>query len=595
MASDKAISSLKEPGIHLIPTNKLSTPTGSRFGHFYVKAHGRLSSSSRNENWTIFLDGIFIHESPNTINDADYALELFLSKGIEAFQEVNGFFNILVISTSGDQVYFISDLLCSRAWYMYENKNIISVSSTPVTFSEIDLEMSISPQALYEQIRLLHTGSNRTLMQEVKRVLPGFSYKIVDGNKVELNRVTRFKQEIDSSLSLEDCAKLQTDICSNIVKGVLSHEKLKDLPVQLPLTGGLDSRHLLGELIQQDATPDLFCHVRIQEKDYKPVKKIAGELKIPLQAQTLSELNTGDLLLRWMNRSAGLVNIHQYYLFAVKNQISESSSISFNGYLMDLLMGMAVKTDSLTANNPHKPVWNRTYSSPTIRKLLISDEKHWESITEKLFVDEIENYEGEPWYRMLMLDLHHRGLHYTGIVDSMVSDEVFSFSPAASKDIYHFAARAPHNIAGDKKARLNALQKNFPEIASYPGVEGIPFSEMTIRKEIIEHPLKKNLKILAKAVGSGFKSGEKNESEHSWIRNHTELRTIHKTVVNNSELVKDGYLNSRGVKTSWFINEMGGYQGWTLMSILSAEIAYRILVKKQPPNKILKWLFESAK
>lgn len=595
MASDKAISAFEEPGIHLIPTNRLSSSTGSTFGLFSVKANGRLSSSSRNDDWTLFLDGIFIHELANTTNDADYALDLFLSKGIEAFQEVNGFFNILVISTSGDQVYFISDLLCSRTWYLYDNKSTVSVSSTPVSFSEIDLDMSINPQALYEQIRLLHTGSSRTLIHEVQRVLPGFSYKIVDGKRIEQNRITTFKQEVDSSLSLHDCAKLQTDICSNIVTGVLNHEKLNGLPVQLPLTGGLDSRHLLGELIKQDSTPDLFCHIRIQEKDYKPVKKIAEELKVPLQAQTLSELDTQDLLQRWMNRSAGLVNIHQYYLFAVKNQVPGSGSISFNGYLMDLLMGMAVKTDNLEKENPHKPVWNRTYSSPTIRKLLIPNEKHWESVTEELFAKEIQAYEGEPWFKMLMLDLHHRGLHYTGIVDSMVSDEVFSFSPAASKDIYNFVSKAPHHIAGDKKARLKALQKYFPKIASYPGVEGIPFSEMTIRKEIIEHPIKKNLKILIKAIGSGFRGGQTSESEHSWIRNHKELNSIHKAVINNCELVKDGYLNSKGVKTSWFINEMGGYQGWTLMSILSAEVAYRILVKKQSPDEILSLLLESAK
>lgn len=595
MASSNDTSSFDEPGIHLIPPSRLSESPGSTFGSFKVKANGLLSSFSKNNDWTLFMDGVFVDELPTTLQDADYAMELFLSKGIEVLQEVNGFFNILVINNSGDQVFFISDLLCSKSWYIYNNNGIISISTSPLLFSELDFEMSVNPQALYEQIRLLHTGSSRTLMNEVQRILPGFSYQIVSGEKVKSERVTTFKQNVDPTLTLDDCAKQQTDICSKIMKGVLNHEKLKGLPVQLPLTGGLDSRHLLGELIEQDSTPNVFCHVRIQEKDYQPVKRMAEELKIPLQSRSLSEINTRDLLERWINRSAGLVNVHQYYLLDLKNQISASSSISFNGYLMDLLMGMAVKTANLEHSSPHKPVWNRTYSSPGIRKLLIPNEQHWAEKTEKLFVEEIEAFEGEPWFRMLMLDLHHRGLQYTGIVDSMISEEVFSFSPAASKAIYDFAAEAPHSIAGDKKARLRALQKYFPEIASYPGIEGIPFSEMTIRKEIIEHPIKKNLKLLLKALGSGFKGNHTNESEHSWIRRNKDLNSMHRAVVQNSELAKDGYLYSKGIKTSWFINELGGYQGWTLMSILSAEVAYRTLVKKQSPEDILNWLLESAK
>ena len=47
-----------------------------------------------------------------------------------------------------------------------------------------------------------------------------------------------------------------------------------------------------------------------------------------------------------------------------------------------------------------------------------------------------------------------------------------------------------------------------------------------------------------------------------------------------------------GLKLSWHLNEMGGYQGWTLMSFLSAEVAYRLLVKKQSQTEVLNLLFE---
>lgn len=577
---------LESSGLFLFSHPYKSLEKAFRFGNKTVIPKGHLTSQAHRGEWTLFLDGLLIDKPNNNKTDAEYLLDLFVSSKLGSIHKLNGFFNIIVINNDGNKVHFISDLLCSRPWYLYNNNNTCALAPSPTAFAKDDLSMSIDRQALYEQIRLLHTGHDRTLIQEVRRILPGYSYSIQDDTLLK-KKTYQFKQEPNTELTLEECASWIKKICQNTIQGVLNHPKLQNIPVQLPLTGGLDSRHLLGELLDQNHKPDYLTHIRIQEKDYQPVKQIAESLSIRLQSKPLDKLNILDLTQRWANKSGGLVNFHQHYLLSIKNQVIQSPTISFNGYLMDWFLGMATKTKIKPEQNTYMPIWNRTYSSTTIRKLLIPNEHRWANATKKLFEEELKNYKGEPWFCLMLLDLHHRGLHYTGIVDTMLSDEVFSFSPGAVLDSYRFLATAPHEVAGDKKARLKALKKYFPEIAAFPSSEGIPFDEMEVKKEIVNNPVIKNAKKFLYSFLSGFQKDIASESEHAWIRNIPLLHRLHKNAVYESELAQDGYLNRIGLKTCWRINQLGGYQGWTLMSILSAEVTYRILVKKRSPNTVV--------
>lgn len=578
-------------GITLLPnTGEINSDNKHSFGDFYVLTNGLLISTHSEGEWTAFVDGVFLDQNLQIKGEAIAALSIFIEKGLNALQDLNGFFNILIIKQDGSEFHFISDLLCSRSWYLYSTPTSLALASSPIIFSSANLPMSLNRLALFEQIRLLHTSHKRTIVNEVSRILPSYSYTYSKSGLKKHNLKT-FCQKVDNSITLEESSEKVKQLCSEVIKGITTHPKLKYFPTHLPLTGGLDSRHLLAELLEQHKTPELIHHVLIQQKDYVPVQTMCTALNLKQHVQTLEDIDTNKLLMRWMDKTGGLSNVHQYYLLSLATTTSEKSALSFNGYLMDLLMGMAVKTDQLDTVSPHKPVWNRTYSSRSIRKLLMPDSNKLEKEVEALFIEELESYSGEPWFKMLMMDIHHRGLHYTGNIDTMLQEEVYSFSPAVSLNTYKYAASTPHSVAGDKKARLNSLNTYFPEISKFPGVEGVSFSEMTDRPEIIEHPFKKNLKLLVKTLKSGFSKNHVSESEHSWIRNHPDLHKIHKKLVDDSLLVADGHLKKIGLKMMWKLNEMGGYQGWALMSVFSAEVAYRLLVKNQTSQQVSDWLF----
>lgn len=545
----------------------------------------------KRDNWTVYLDGIIADKHHQGLPDAEVLLDIFQTNGLNAIHKLDGFFNVLFVNEYSQTCYFTSDLFCNRAWYIYKNGKTVSLSSTPLFFSEHNLDISLNRQVLYEQTRLQYSGNERTIFNEIERVHPGrtYSYSFEDGLMFE--QAFNFEQQTDPALTLNKCADEITQISRNVISTICNHPKLKQADIRMPLTGGLDSRYILGELLSQGRVPKELYHIILVQADFKSVLEVSNKLKIPSSIINFYDLDTKNLTRRWIERSAGLINFHQHYLLDIKNFSDKAPSVSFDGYLMDTMVGQAIKGVMKNPGAPQIEIFNRTYTGELMLKALFNDSDVLKKQTLNLFHEEISRYKGEPWFKMIIMDMHHRGLHYLGCLGSMMADDMFSCSPGAISSFYHYMASAPFDVAGYKKAYLFSMSKNFPELAAIPGYHGVPFSEMNELRNNINHPLKKNLVRIGTNIKRRASKVEVDITEHAWLRKNKLLKKAHKNVVFDSQLAKDGHIISNGMKQSWSIHQLGGYQAWTLMSLLTSEVAYRLLVKKQSPTEVESWLF----
>jgi hypothetical protein len=202
----------------------------------------------------------------------------------------------------------------------------------------------------------------------------------------------------------------------------------------------------------------------------------------------------------------------------------------------------------------------------------------------------ISNFEGEIWYKAGLHEMSTRGLHYTAIVDSILADDVYSFSPGATNRSFKFFSSISREVGGKKRIRLNAMKKYFPDVAGFPDSDGVSLLEKNERPKISKSPFLKHFSPFLTYIFSGFKGDPAPETEHAWLRQSKFMKDIHRKVVYDGYLFKDGVLSQKAAKLSWNLHKIGGYQAWTLMSILSAEISYQLLVKKINPSTIYDWL-----
>lgn len=461
---------------------------------------------------------------------------------------------------------------------------------TPVLLTYTSLSCSVNRLALYEQLKSLHPGYNHTICKEIERFLPCYIYEFnSSGNWKKLNSIP-LKQNVDEDITFEQGTKWMYSICRDTIDTVTNHPKLKDLEIQLPLTSGLDSRHILGQLLELDKKPAVLRHIKLVPEDYEPVKQMSTELVIPLNSPTFYELDLKELIQLWIERTSGLVNIHQFYFLSLTQDVPQNGAVSFNGYLMDKFLGISPRFKAETDEDLFKAIANKSYSGRSILKALMHDSSLLEGQLADYYKTHISTFEGETWYKAGLHEMNTRGLHYTAIVDSMVADDIFSFSPGASSQSLKFFSTISREVGGRKKIRLNAMKKYFPKVAMFPDSDGIPLLEKLERPKKSTSPLLKNISPLLKYLFSGFSGDPAPHTEHAWLRKSRVMHDLHKKVIYEGALFEDKILSRKGAIISWNIHKMGGYQAWTIMSILTAEISYQLLVKKNDLNSIYEWL-----
>lgn len=578
------------PGLFLAPASA-PAPGDSPVDAFgrQVSAEGTLASRAHTERCHCLFDGLLTDGRQAGGSDAEAALKAYRRDGVDGLAALEGFYNLCLVDRAERTTYLLSDPLCSRPLYLYRGADRVAAAPTPLAFADWDLPMRLSRQGLYGVFRFLHSGGRQTLVEEVERLQPGLLYQIDAEGALASRRVHSLDYDVAPDMTLDEATEWLKDSFADVMDGILSHPALEGRDIHLPLTAGLDSRHILGELIEQGRAPDQIRHVYIRQDEYDPVRQIADGLDIPLHCVPVGELDVPRLARRWMARSGGLVNVHQSYLLHLAQHDAPEAVLGFNGYLMDWFLGIAPRNRP-PADDPLKPLWSRTYTRPNMLRALFPDEEELQAPARRQLNEMVASVEGPPWYRMLMGDFHQRGLHYTGIVDPMLADDALYVSPGAHRWSLSFVRTAPKDVAGERRARLEAMRRHFPDLAAYPDPDGVPYAEQTMIQKSKGSRWEKVRPIL-KAVATGFRHDPAPESEHAWLRRIAPFHEMHRRAVFDSALVRDGHLRSWGVKGAWYLLRAGGFQAWPLMSLLTAETAYRLLVKQQSLDDVSEWLW----
>jgi hypothetical protein len=578
----------RSPGLYVAPSDEAPEhDLASR-----VTVTGHLASQAATDRLGCWFDGLLTDGRTVGRSDAEVALEAYRERGVDGLTALEGFYTLFLIDEAAEATYLLSDPLCSRPLYLYRGDSVTAAASTPLAFAEWELPMHLSRTGLYGIFRFVHSSGRETLVEEVERLQPGLLYRLGPDDAVTTERVHSLDYDVNPDITLDEATEWLKSSFGAVLDGTLSHPALRDRPIHLPLTAGLDSRHILGELIDQGRPPDQLRHVYMEESDYEPVRQIAEGLDLPLHCVSMQDLDVPALTRRWMERSGGLVNVHQSYLLHLAQHKAPEAVVGFNGYLMDWFLGIAPRNHP-SPDNPVGPLWNRTYTRPNMLRALFKDEPALREPMRARLEALVGSVEGPAWYRLLMADFHQRGLHYTGVVDPMLADDALYVSPGAHRWSLEFVRTAPKDVAGERRARLGAMRRHFPELAAYPGPRGVPYADQTKIEKLKSSRWEKVLPIL-KAVATGFRTDPAPESEHEWIRRIDAFHDMHRRTVFDSALVRDGHLRAWGVKGAWYLLRAGSFQGWTLMSHLTAETAYRLLVKQQSLDDVTEWLWATS-
>ncbi len=571
-----------------------------------LSASGTLITKAENEKIELIMDGIFFDNETNR-DDASFALEIYTKNGIKAIVERNGNFNIAILHKNSGNIEFISDVLATKPWYFYQKGSVFSVAPTPSFFAEKNLDMELNKNAVFETVLYNYTLSDHTLIKEISRNKPFHHFTLKENTvKPEKNYDIHIpeKKEYDTK---EKMADRIFEIIDRNIKSVVNHKLLKNLEIQLPFTGGFDSRHILGTLLQSGNTPSLLRHIDIQKIDAEPVKVISEALGIPLKLKNISEIDHRLIIEQWLKRTAGLTNFHQNYLFDLMFDMPQKQMIGFDGYLMDSLMGIRPKFKLNKDFSPSDFILNMTYGSPSCHHELFKDYDKLMAKCRKNIKKRDEFLPGNNFEGGLIQQILCRSVNYTGAILPVTGDNYLNFAPGASINALNFAFNSSWETGMYNKARFLMLEKYMPEMDQHPSVYGIRYSELNKKTSNLsiykttrqENRIKfrhegflRNTGKIIPLITMGLFEPVK-EGEHYWLRKIPPFKNLMEIFVDNCLIAKDGFIEEASLKKIWKKHHSGALNGWTLMNLFTVETAYRTLVKKEKTKIIINRYFEN--
>lgn len=571
-----------------------------------ISSVGELISTTENDDYMVTMDGIFFDKKGEK-EDAEVALEVFEQGGADALVRRNGHFNIAIEKKKSGEIELISDVFSTKPWYFYSKEGGLAAAPSPLFFAQNNLEMSLNQQALFEMVVYNYSLSDVTLIDEISRNRPFYHYFIKNSVGSYLKNYDVTVSKIKKFDTKEKMGQEIFEIISRNMKAILANKKVKERKIQLALTGGFDSRHILGALMENSVPPISFRHVDIQGIDVPPVKIMSEKLGIPLKTTTVSALNFEAIVKEWLQRSGGFMNFHQTYLFDLLFDKRETEMVGFDGYLMDTLLGIRPLFSLNEDVPPSNAVLGKIYGSSKVHRSLFADYEKLFSKCRSSVEERGESLGGNNLEQGIMQQIACRSVKYTGSFFPLTGDDLLTFAPGACVDSLHFLLSASWSEGMYNKARYSMLEKYYPEMDSYPSIYGKRFSQIykkngakdsykLLGRERLQKFFKigvvRNIGLLIPKATLGIFEPVK-EGEHYWLRGIPELRKMMDSFVENSLLVKHSFIEKGSLEKMWKEHKRGAFHGWTMMNLFTAECLFRLLVKRQPIETIVDTFFDN--
>jgi hypothetical protein len=179
---------------------------------------------------------------------ANALLQLYRRKGAEALAALNGRYVACVWNLTSKTLELMNDILGYRPTFLWREAGSFAFSSSVWALAvHTAFRKQIDPRGLVDLLLLGHQQGNRTLFEDVELLRPGGVTRVRDG-RVEFQSVRNLLFSDDRwHWSVGHVAEEMYRLLEQSIQRYI-HD---GMAVQLPLSGGLDSRVLLGFLCQR--------------------------------------------------------------------------------------------------------------------------------------------------------------------------------------------------------------------------------------------------------------------------------------------------------------------------------------------------------
>jgi len=424
---------------------------------------------------------------------ASKLLDRFVTSGWKQVADLNGEYLIVVWDRTEEKLTIVNDRLGLKRLNYWQGNGIFAFAPEVKGLAVLqDVSRAIDEQALSELLTFGHLQDDRTLLRDVKMLLPA-SYLTWRKGKLSINQYWQFQHQADSKL--EDSEYVITEYAHYVRQAV--ERRIKNLNrIGLFLSGGFDSRTLAGMARKVNPSGEICTYTtgHGHDHDSRYSKEIAKRICAKHTAVNIPETYLENCAPDYAWILDGSVTADGSHRATLNEFIQKENYIFLNGFLGDVLSGgkpldqMSNITDLSTLIDTGFYYYAKGFNDGILKRILRPEiYGRIRGLAKEAFAKSVQSarveHSADRVVQAELVQREQRGNPRIQVDYLNLGCQVVT--PFTDRDFIDFTLRLPVSQRIKRKAYVSMILKEFPELSRVPkSGDGLPIAHSRLRVSI---------------------------------------------------------------------------------------------------------------
>ena len=282
-----------------------------------------------------------------TSSDTEVLLKLYELYGLKMLSRLNGMFAFAIWDKLEKKLVLVRDRMGVKPlYYSFYNETFYFASEQKALFTA-GVPLKIAQDGLEEYIFNRFVAGEKTLYENINKVLPGHTMTIHEGGKITQEKWWDLKKEIQNQPEIKNPVEWFREIFDDSVR----LRMVSDVPVGILLSGGLDSSSILASLYHQNYKNIQTFNIGFKEKEHDEshlAKMMATTLGYDFHTMQLEGSALYDNLIESTYlQDEPIMHLSEPHLLAISKIAKPLVKVLISGEGADELMGGYVRYKTL--------------------------------------------------------------------------------------------------------------------------------------------------------------------------------------------------------------------------------------------------------
>lgn len=558
-------------------------------------AHGS-PGVSRWQQTSVLLDGYVLDrdrlvrrlqaagaEVDSTMADGALVAALYAAEGAAALADVDGDFNLCVISEDEHRLVLLSSRHGTRHLYYAATADMIVFSPYLAALAAV-LPVRVNRLAIGEMFNFGYLGGERSLMEGVD-LLPGATALTVGVDSWDLHQYWQpvFANDAATADSFDDLV----DVAGAGLQASVDLFLERFDQVTVPISGGLDSRAILA-FASHRRQPLRTCHCSWYEGEANIARQLVSAAGASWQAYDPLTFDFAEILREGAHQTEGNVHCHQFWFQPLARDLAShgQTDILLDGYLMDVFFGDTFLLQPVAGGDGDSlrrdiinGLWRRCRPAFVKRAFLPAFYDEYEQANRDSLREQMARVDQPDLSNFIhSFSFANRSNRYSVALPNAHRSYVEYGYPGLHKDLVDLYLRVPPSYKVGARFSRSVMERFAPEAA------GVPWAKtgraLSRDKSLVDRLAERlslrqvgSLALLRASRGRLDVSHRADLNRH--FRRHASFRQAHLQIIDDDRTFSRGWIDPAGLNRLTGMIDAGWPLFFLLQSLVTVELFHR--------------------